>query len=105
MSELTTTDCRYLAFDLISGQILARASSPKGAIETALELFVPGPADTSALEVLDCGEEGRKIWLHNRGVGMPIFLSVARKRHATVYRGTFYDNPQSQLPAVPLAEG
>jgi hypothetical protein len=100
MPELRTSDCRYLAFFMIDGQLLARASTPEGAIETAIR---PGLLDNAdALEVLDCGQEGRKIWLQNRGAGMPILLSTARKRHATVYRGAFYDNQRSQLPAIPL---
>ena len=105
MSDLTTTDCRFLAFHMITGAVMARASRPQAAIDLAAQAC---GNDASAIECLDCGEEGRKIWLTCQSSRMPIFLSAARKRHTTVYRGDFYASPDwygSQKAAIPLVEG
>jgi hypothetical protein len=105
--KLTTEACRYLAFGLVTGQLLARASTARRALILGNEVSGAGSGDFSGIEVLDCGDEGRKIWLHNASVAMPILLGKARKRHTTVFRGDFYASPEwygSQKPAIPLED-
>ena len=103
-TEPTPEACRFLVFFMIDGQCLGRASTAADAIRVAMEGHF-GLENADALEVLDCGENGRKIWLNNQSAARPIFLHAARKRHPTVYRGSFYAAPEwrgSQLPPVEL---
>ena len=91
---------RFIAFSTITGQSLQRAATAADVLAEAIRFNRLD--DGSFVEVLDCGDDGRKIW----NAGVPV--EKARKLHRAVYRGGGYAEPQAavtDLPTIPLNEG
>lgn len=92
---------QFIAFDMISGQPQAHAKTAAGALALATE-FLP---NNDFIEVLDCGENGKKVWTGGSQPTNPVALYKARPLHRTVFRGAGYANIHNPRPAIPLAEG
>jgi hypothetical protein len=91
---------RFVAFSTITGHSQAYAATAKEALALAAE-YLPA---ADFVEILDCGDNGRKVWTGG-GVPHPFPLCLARMRHRTVFRGPGYADSHNPLPPVPLAEG
>jgi hypothetical protein len=89
---------RFVAFFMITGEPQAHASTAKEAVALASTQL----PDTDFIEVLDCGDNGKKVWTGGSIPANPVPLYKARRLHATVFRGPGY---AEQFPAVPMAEG
>jgi hypothetical protein len=89
---------RFIAFFMITLQPAAHAATAKDAMELASRDL----PDTDFIEVLDCGDNGRKIWTGGVQPANPVPLHKARALHTTVFRGAGY---AESWPAIPLTEG
>lgn len=88
---------RFIAFDMITGQSMAHAATAAEALAKA------GAGSTDFTEVLDCGDNGRKVWTGGTEPTNPVPLSKARAAHRAVFRGAGYADSHNPLPAIPLA--
>ena len=96
----STASFRFIAFSTITGQPEAHAASASAALELASK-HLP---DAAFLEVLDCGENGRKVWTGGVSPTNPVPLHKARAMHTTVFRGNGYAESVNPLPAVASAD-
>lgn len=87
---------RFIAFDMITGQSMSHAETARLALQKA------GGDSTDFTEVLDCAENGRKVWTGGIQPTNPVPLHMARKLHRTVFRGSGYAKSYNPLPAVEL---
>lgn len=94
---------RYIAFCMVTQEPLARAETAAQALTRACS-FNELP-DADYIEVLDCGENGRKIWTGGVFPTNPIPLYKSRRMHRTVFRGAGYAESHNPWPAVDLVEG
>ena len=74
---------RFIAFSMITGHSQAHARTARQALVLASR-YLP---DTDYLEVIDCGENGLKVWTGGAVPANPIPLQKARREHLTVFRG------------------
>jgi hypothetical protein len=88
---------RFIAFSTITGQSQAHADTAKDALALATR-YLP---NDDFIEVLDCGDNGEKVWTGGIVPANPVPLYKARTRHRTVFRGAGYAD---SLPATPLAD-
>ncbi|MDA8232762.1 MAG: hypothetical protein M0006_15635 [Magnetospirillum sp.] len=86
----STISFRFIAFSTVSGNSLFRAATAVEARDMAIKEHHLD--DDAYVEVLDCGENGRKVWDR----GLP--LHQAREGHEVVFRGAGYPH----LPAIAL---
>ena len=82
----SSANFRFIAFSTVTGQSLAHAAT----VEKAISLAVNGQKLPNAdfLEVLDCAENGRKVWSGGATPSNPVLLTTARRLHPTVFRGS-----------------
>ncbi len=92
---------QFIVFDMITGQPMAHAKT----VGEALALATKHLPDADFIEILDCGENGKKVWTGGSQPTNPVALYKARPLHCTVFRGAGYANSHNPFPAVPLAEG
>ena len=76
----------YIAFSTVTGQSLAHADKVEKSL--LLAVAVQNLSDANFLEVLDCGNNGRKVWTGGETPNNPVLLASARRLHATVFRGS-----------------
>jgi len=81
------TAARFVAFSTITGTPEAYAATAALALAKAIRNL----PNADFIEVLDCGENGRKIWSGGVEPPNPVPLHKARELHPTVFRGTGYD--------------
>lgn len=86
----STASFRFIAFSTVTGQSLFRAASAEAARDGAVESHRLDNADF--IEVIDCGDGGRKVW--NEAVP----VHKARARNRVVFRGGGHH--RHHLPAV-----
>jgi hypothetical protein len=86
---------KFVAFDMIAGQPQAHAKTAQEALALATE-HLP---NADFIEVLDCGDNGQKIWTGGSLPTNPVALRKARALHRTVFRGPGYGS----VPVVTLA--
>ncbi|MEJ0046987.1 MAG: hypothetical protein WDN04_13365 [Rhodospirillales bacterium] len=97
----SNADFRFIAFSTVTGTSQAHAASAR----VALALAAEGLSDTDFLEVLDCEENGRKVWTGGTTPRNPIPLHKARALHSTVFRGAGYaEHPTDAFPAIALTD-
>jgi hypothetical protein len=101
MADQSKKPFRFIAFSTITGQSRAYA----GTAQEALSLATKHPPDADFIEILDCGENGKKVWTGGSVPINPVPLYKARALHPTVFRGAGYANSHNPLAPVPLAEG
>lgn len=94
----STASFRFVAFSTITGQPEAHAASASAALALASKDL----QNADFLEVLDCGENGRKVWTGGVIPTNPIPLHKARTGHTTVFRGAGYAESFNPLPAIAL---
>jgi hypothetical protein len=92
---------QFIAYDMITGLPQAHAKTAGGALALAAE-HLP---NADFIEVLDCGDNGKKVWTGGSIPTNPVPLYKARPLHRTVFRGAGYAENHNPFPAVPLAEG
>jgi hypothetical protein len=97
---MDSADYRFVAFSTINGLPQAHA----GTAAAALRLAAIGLPDAGFLEVLDCGDNGGKVWTGGVTPTRPVALHKARELHRTAFRGAGYASSHNPLPAVPLPE-
>ena len=76
---------RFIVFSTVTGQSLAHAATIEKALSLAVETHKLAAADF--LEVLDCAENGRKVWTGGASPENPVLLAKARQHHPTVFCG------------------
>lgn len=89
---------RFVAFSTITGQPQAYAATA----EEALMIATKHLPDADFIEVLDCGDNGKKIWTGSSLPISPVLLYKARKLHRTVFRGPGYATSHHPLPAISM---
>lgn len=90
---------RFIAFSLITQQPVAHAATAAEAVKLA----TADARDADYIEVLACGENGRKIWTGGVSPVTPVPLYKARALHHTMFRGAGYAEGYNPLPAIALA--
>lgn len=88
-----TTTLRYIAFSTVTQRSLAAADTAAGARDETVRFHHLPTA--KYIEVLDCGTDGRAVWLDD----LPLWK--ARQIHPTVFRGAGYE---PHLPAIEMQE-
>jgi hypothetical protein len=85
---------------MVTQQPVGCGASTIEALHDALDAH--GFMSSEFIEVLDVGESGWNIWTGGVVPRAPVSLSIARRRHRTVFRGGGYAEYFSTLPAIPL---
>ena len=88
---------RFIAFFMITGQPQAYARTA----EEALALATQHLPNADFIEVLDCGDNGKKVWTGGSSPSNPVPLHKARPLHRTAFRGSGY---AERFPPIALAE-
>ena len=91
---------QFVAFYMITGQPQAHAKTAREALTLAIK-HLP---NADYIEILDCGDNGKKVWTGGSWPTNPAALHKARPLHHVVFRGSGYASSHNPLPAIPLSE-